>query len=79
MMEWRLSSWENKFVDAGFNIEEIIPYRYHHVLEIFPTYKLDTLVYFYFARLIQRINKKKLIKPSLASEFILVARKPTDA
>lgn len=75
MKQWRIDNWVAVFTNAGFAVDDIIPYRYHHLLEISPSYRVDTLVYFYFTALIGALSRHAWVKPWLASEFILVSRK----
>ena len=78
MGQWKLQNWLNTFTNEGFEIDRAVPYRYHHLLELTPSYKWDTLIYFHLSRLIHGLNTRNLLKPGCASEFILVAKKPME-
>lgn len=73
MTEWRLDRWRNTFEAAGFDVVEIIPYRFHHLLEASFSDSFNSALYHRAAPLIERFQRR--IPVSMASEFVLVARK----
>lgn len=73
MSEWRLDRWRETFTTAGFDIVELIPYRFHHLLETTWSNAINAGLYHWAAPLIERFAPS--IPPGFASEFILVARK----
>ncbi|MBU0674959.1 MAG: class I SAM-dependent methyltransferase [Proteobacteria bacterium] len=75
MREWRIPRWKDQFEQSGFNIEEIVGYRYHHVLEFTPSFAWDTALYSYAARWIHLMIKHQLFNPAFASEIIIVGKK----
>lgn len=72
MSEWQLDRWRSTFSAAGFDVLDVIPYRFHHLLEATWSNKLNAAMYHRAAPLIERLQN--VIPPGLASEFILVAR-----
>jgi SAM-dependent methyltransferase len=75
MKRWRPGTWIETFTRAGFRVEAVTGYRYHHLLEINWSYRLDALLYHYMAEFIHRRVDRKAADPAMASEFILVAAK----
>lgn len=75
MKEWNIRKWVEKSEAAGLAVEEVIPYRYHHLFEISFNIVLNSFLYHRFAKIIHKLNALDIIKPSCASEFILVSRK----
>jgi hypothetical protein len=73
MSEWRLERWRETFTLAGFEVVELIPYRFHHLLETTWSGAINSALYHRAAPLIERYAPS--IPPGFASEFILVARK----
>jgi hypothetical protein len=74
MSEWKLTRWRDTFTAAGFADLELLPYRFHHALEVTGSNALSAATYYYAAPLIQRWQGA--IPTGLSSEFILVGRKP---
>ena len=73
MSEWKLNRWRETFHSAGFDVVEIIPYRFHHLLEVTWSDRINSALYHWAAPLIERLDR--VIPPGFSSEFILVARK----
>jgi SAM-dependent methyltransferase len=73
MLEYKLERWHAVFASAGFDVVEIVPYRFHHLLEPSFSGKFNSALYHWAAPLIERFQRA--IPLSLCSEFILVARK----
>jgi SAM-dependent methyltransferase len=73
MSEWRPERWSETFTTAGFEIVELVAYRFHHLLEILWSSTINAGLYHWAAPLIERFGRS--IPPEFASEFILVARK----
>jgi SAM-dependent methyltransferase len=72
MSEWKLDRWRGTFTSAGFEVVDLVPYRFHHILE--PTWsgRINSALYLRAAPLIERFCRS--IPPGFSSEFILVAR-----
>ena len=73
MSEWKLNRWREAFESGGFDVVEVFPYRFHHILEITWSSKLNSALYHWAAPLIERLAH--VFPPGFGSEFILVARK----
>jgi SAM-dependent methyltransferase len=74
MDEWRLDRWRSAFTRAGLQVLELIPYRFHHLLEATWSPRLNAALYHLAAPLIERYQRT--IPPRFASEFVLLARRP---
>jgi len=72
MSEWNLDRWRGTFTTAGFEVVDLVPYRFHHILE--PTWsgRINSALYLRAAPLIERFCRS--IPSGFSSEFILVAR-----
>lgn len=73
MSEWKMDRWRSAFTLAGFQVEEVVSYRFHHLLELTWSSKINAMFYHLAAPLIERVQR--CIPPEFASEFILVARR----
>jgi hypothetical protein len=73
MSEWRPERWRGTFTTTGFEVVELIPYRFHHLLETTWSGAINAGLYHWAVPLIERFGRS--IPPDFASEFILVARK----
>ncbi len=73
MLEYNINCWREAFTSAGFDVVEIVPYRFHHFLEPSFSGSFNAALYHWAAPLIERFHRA--IPLSLCSEFILVARK----
>lgn len=73
MSEWKIGRWRETFTSAGFDVVEVIPYRFHHLFEATWSDKVNSAMYHRAAPVIERLGPT--IPASFASEFILVARK----
>ncbi len=74
--EWKVDRWIDRFVAAGFAVEEVQPYRFHHLLEATPRRKWDAYTYYFASPLLHALLRRGWMRPSWGSEIILVARKP---
>lgn len=74
MAEWRLSRWREKFDGAGLPIEEVRPYRFHHLFELTPRRRWNGRAFFLAAPWIRAFAGA--LPASAASEVIIVARRP---
>lgn len=75
MREWRIERWRQQLEQAGFLVEDVLGYRYHHLLEITPCPAWNAALY---ARAVHRIHAaldRRMFDPSCASEIIIVAKK----
>jgi hypothetical protein len=75
MREWRLDRWREYFAAAGFTVERIAGYRYHHLFEATPSPLLNSLLYFHSAGRIHRWIARGS-DHARASEIIILARRP---
>jgi SAM-dependent methyltransferase len=73
MSAWKLDLWRNTFASAGFDVVEIVPYRFHHLLEMTWSGQINSAVYHWAAPLIERYARST--PPGFASELIFVAQK----
>ncbi|MEY4964919.1 MAG: hypothetical protein RL274_502 [Pseudomonadota bacterium] len=73
MAEWKLDRWRTSFTSADFDVLEIIPFRFHQILEATWSDKINAALYHLAAPLIERLQFR--VPPRFASEFILTARK----
>lgn len=76
MNEWKIETWIDKAEAADLRTEEVVPFRYHHLFEPTIDIRTNSRLYHRFSRLIHKLNELRFGKPALASEFILVSRKP---
>ncbi len=73
---WRIENWIGTFTEAGFALERVSGYRYHHHYEALGLAGLDHRMFFAAAPRIHRRIARPGHRPSRASEIILVAKKP---
>jgi SAM-dependent methyltransferase len=76
MSEWDVGKWVDRAEAAGLSTTEIVPFRYHHLFEPTINIDLNSRLYHRFAGLIHKANQLGVARPELASEFIMVSRKP---
>ena len=73
--EWRIARWREQFTEAGFIVEDITGYRYHHLLEITPSYAWDASLYHRAAKHIRTASARRRLSPARASEIIIVVQR----
>lgn len=76
MAAWQVGRWKATFEQAGFSVDEVQGYRYHHLLELTPSAAWDAALYAAAAGWIHAAVERRMFDPSSASEIIIVARKP---
>jgi ubiquinone/menaquinone biosynthesis C-methylase UbiE len=74
MKDWRVSRWTEYFMEAGYEIPMVVPYRFHHLFELTRNLKVNTYVYYAAIKIVRALSV--IVPPGLASEFIMIARKP---
>lgn len=74
--EWRIANWHRAFESSGFAVVQTYGYRYHHLLECTPSYRLDSFLYYLAVPLIRRRIQRGVGLPTRASEIVIVARRP---
>jgi ubiquinone/menaquinone biosynthesis C-methylase UbiE len=75
LKDWSMGRWAAQFAAADLPVESMQGYRYHHVLEATPRAAWDSALYLRAVRVIHAARWLRE-RPALASEFIMVSRKP---
>lgn len=75
MNEWDIHKWVERSEAADLAVEEIIPFRYHHLFEPTINVRMNSRLYHRFAGLIHKLHALRVAKPAYASEFIMVSRR----
>ncbi len=75
MREWRIERWRQQFEQTGFLVEDVLGYRYHHLLEITPRPAWNAALYALAVHRIHAVLDRRMFDPSCASEIIIVAKK----
>lgn len=73
MAEWKLDRWRTSFTSADLDVLEIVPFRFHHILEATWSDRINAALYHLAAGPIEFLQSR--VPPRFASEFILIARK----